>query len=134
MVLLFQQKNKEGGEIRKMVILKKKMSPSSWILIILAVLAPIVLILGHMFGAWDISFIGEYFMGYVAWQAADGMNAVLGAIGWVLLGVMIFYILKTYIFGTQIPITPYQTYSSGGYNPQPTQPSNPQKDEDTVIT
>lgn len=110
-----------------MPILKKKMSASAWILVAIIVIAIISLPILHMVGVLDLSFIGDAFMGYVSWQASDAMCAVLGALGWVAVGAISVYILKTYFIGTQVPVT------AGTYTPVGQSISSSQTQEEDVV-
>jgi hypothetical protein len=116
-----------------MPTLKTKMSASAWVLIALVVIAAISLPLLHVFGIIDLSFLGEGFMNIMAWGSAEVLNGALLLGGVFIGGALTWYTLKKYIIGTQIPTTTYQTQNLG-YNPQPTQPSQPQQEEETVIT
>jgi len=115
-----------------MPIIKSKMSKSAWILIALMIVAVISLPILHLVGVIDLSFIGTGFMNILAWGATDALNGVLLLGGVFLGGVLTWYTLKKYIFGTQIPTTAgaYPTYMPGGVTVSQPQ----QKDEETVVT
>jgi len=116
---------------------KTRMSRSSYILLAIAIIAIITLPLLHItyhavgFGV-DLSFIGVAFMGLLEWAALGPINGALLLGGFFFLGAFTWYMLKKYIIGTSIPMTtqPYTT----GYNPAPTQPSQPEQQDETVIT
>jgi len=109
-----------------MPILKKKMSASAYVLIALLIVVAIAAVVLHIVGIWDLSFIGEGFGGIMVWAATDPMNGAL-LLGGVFVGGMItFYALKTYLFGTQIPLT------AGTYMPMGQQIS-PQSQKDEVV-
>ena len=113
-----------------MPIIKSKMSKSAWILIALMIVAVISLPILHLVGVIDLSFIGTGFMNILAWGATDALNGVLLLGGVFLGGVLTWYTLKKYIFGTQIPTT-----TIGNYNPIGQQISQPQpQKEETVVS
>lgn len=112
-----------------MPIVKSKMSKSAWVLIALAIVAVISLPILHLVGIIDLSFIGTGVMNIQAWGAADGLNLVLLWSGLFLAGVLTWYTLKKYIFGTQIPTT-----TIGNYNPIGQQISQQQPKEETVVS
>lgn len=113
-----------------MPIVKSKMSTSAWILIALLIVAFISLPILHLVGVIDLSFIGTAFMEILTWGATDALNGVLLLGGFFVLGMLTWYTLKKYIFGTQVPTT-----TIGGYTPVGQQISNPQpQQEETVVS
>jgi hypothetical protein len=115
-----------------MPIIKKKMSTSAYILIALLIVAIIALPILHFTDILDLSFLGTGFEDIMLWASEETLNGVLLLGGVFAGGALSFYIVKTYLLGTQIPAT--TPVYSGGYNPQPTQPSQPQQEDETVIT
>ena len=112
---------------------RTKLSKSAWVLIGLMIVAVIAFPILHITGVIDLSFIGETFMGFMEWAAADAMNGVLVIGGSVVGGMLIMYTLQKYIIGTKIG-TPYQqTQYGGGYNPPPTQPSSGSGQQDETV-
>ena len=113
-----------------MPIIKSKMSTSAWVLIALMIVAVISLPILHLVGIIDLSFIGTGFQDIMMWGATDTLNGVLLLGGVFIGGVLTWYTLKKYIFGTQIPTT-----TLGGYNPIGQQISQPQpQKEETVVS
>jgi len=105
------------------------MSKSAWVLIALAIVAVISLPILHLVGIIDLSFIGTGFMNILAWGATDALNGVLLLGGVFIGGVLTWYTLKKYIFGTQIPTT-----TLGGYTPVGQQISQQKPQEETVVS
>ena len=112
-----------------MPIVKSKMSTSAWILIALAIVAIISLPILHLVGVLDLSFLGTGFQDIMMWGATDALNGVLLLGGVFIGGVLTWYTLKKYIFGTQIPTT-----TLGGYNPIGQQISPQQPQDDVVVS
>jgi hypothetical protein len=111
-----------------MPILKTKMSKSAWVLIALLVIAIIALPILHLVGFINLSFIGDGFMAILAWGADSTLNGVLLIGGSFTLGVVVYYAVKKYIIGTQIPATIPYTPVGQTISPQP------QQQEETVVS
>lgn len=106
------------------------MSTSAWILIALAIVAIISLPILHLVGIIDLSFIGTAFMDILTWGATDALNGVLLLGGVFVFGMLTWYTLKKYIFGTQI-----STSAIAPYIPTGQQLSTPQpQQEETVVS
>jgi hypothetical protein len=104
-----------------MPILKKKLSKSGWLLIGLAVVAIIALPILHFTGVIDLSFIGNLFLNLKMYGASDIISGAIESLLWVGLGVGLLYVLKNYIFGTQISAAvAQQAYIPRGDIPQST--------------
>ena len=113
---------------------KRRMSIWAYVLIGLLIVGAIVLVVLHIAGIVDLSFVAEGFMGIMAWASADAVNGALLLAATFAGGMITWYALATYIIGTKIQTTYNQPAYGGGYNPQPTQPSQPQQDNETVIS
>ncbi len=114
-----------------MPVIKRKLSTSGWILIALAIVAIISLPILHFVGVIDLSFLGTGFSDVLTWAASDAMNGILFVSGVFLGGALTFYAIKTYLIGTQIPMTTqYPAYMPSGQTV-----SNPQQNnEETVVS
>ena len=123
------RKRKKGGEIWKMPVIKKKMSTSAYVLIALMIVAVVSLPILHITGILDLSFIGIGFNDIMTWAATDTLNGALLISGTFVSGALFFYIAKTYLLGTQIPITT-QPYTPMGQTISPQQ----QPQEETVVS
>ena len=111
-----------------MPVIKTKMSKSSWVLILLLVVAIIALPILHFTGIIDLSFIGIAFESITLWGADSILNGVLLLGGFFALGMVTWYVLKKYIFGTQVP-------TAGVYPPIGQTISQPQQQqEETVVS
>jgi hypothetical protein len=112
-----------------MPIIKKKMSTSAYILIALFIVAIIALPILHFTEILDLSFLGTGFSDIMTWAATETLNGVL-LIGGVFAGGMLFYyIVKTYLLGTQVSMT------TQPYTPMGQTISEPQKQqEETVVS
>ena len=107
---------------------KAKMSKSAWVLIILLVVAIIALPILHFTGVIDLSFFGAAFESVTFWGSESILNGVLLLGGFFALGMVTWYILKKYIFGTQVP-------TAGVYPPIGQTISQPQQQqEETVVS
>jgi hypothetical protein len=112
-----------------MPIFKKGLSKSGWLWIIIIVALIVALPVLHVLGVLDLSFIGAAFVGYTMFGAVEPIIGVLQALGYIGLGVLIFYVLKTYIVGTKV------STQGQGYMPQGQVLSqSPQADNQTVVT
>ncbi len=115
-----------------MVVARKKLSKSGWILLGIGAVLLIALPILHFTNIMNLSFLGEGYVGLMMWASENGWNALIVGSGHVVFGLLIFYGLKSYIIGEQqVMIT---TAGASGYNPQPSVPSQPQQREDTVIS
>ena len=110
----------------KMPIIKKKLSTSGYVLIALLVVAVITLPVLHMVGVIDLSFIGDAFANIMMWAATDPINGVLLISASFIGGAITFYAIKTYLLGTQVPVT------TGTYTPMGQNISNSNQDEMVV--
>jgi hypothetical protein len=108
-----------------MPTLKTKMSKSAWVLIALLVIAIVALPILHFTGFIDLSFIGDGFLGLTMWGSESVINVALMLGGFFLLGMLTWYALKKYIFGTKVPVTTYTPLGS-------TIPQQESKEEVTV--
>ncbi len=110
---------------------RKKLSKSGWLLLGLFVVGVIVGITLHFVGIIDLSFIGNGYLTIMMWASSNGWNAAIVGAGHVVIGVLIFYGLKSYIIGEKISVsTPV-----GGYNPAPSYPSGAaQQQQETEIS
>ena len=107
-----------------MAILKKKLSKSGWILIGLFVVLIIALPILHFTGVIDLSFLGTVFLSVKMYGAADVVSGILESLIWFALGLGVFYVLKNYIFGTQISAAAAaQSYVPRGDLPSTTAPN-----------
>jgi len=113
-----------------MPTVKKKMSTSAYILIALMIITVVSLPILHVVGVLDLSFIGIGFENILMWAATDTLNGVILIGGVFVGGALFFYIVKTYLLGTQISTT-----TVGQYNPMGQQISQPQQQEqETVVS
>ena len=111
-----------------MPVIKAKMSKSAWVLILLLVVAIIALPILHFTGIIDLSFIGTGFESITYWGSESILNGVLLLGGFFALGMVTWYVLKKYIFGTQVS-------TAGLYNPIGQTVSQPQQQqEETVVS
>ena len=115
------------------VNIKAKMSKSAWVLIALLVFAIIALPILHFTGIIDLSFFGVGYMEILKWSAdaplyQSPLNGALTHIGVFAAGMLTWYVLKKYIFGTQVP-------TAGVYPPIGQTISQPQQQqEETVVS
>jgi hypothetical protein len=113
-----------------MPIVKSKMSTSAWVLIALIIVVIIALPILHFVEVIDLSFLGAGFEEVMLWGAENTLNGVLLLGGVFTFGMLTWYTLKKYIFGTQIPTT-----TVGTYNPIGQQISTqPPQQEETVVS
>lgn len=108
---------------------KTRMSTSAYVLIALLIVIAIALPILHVVGVIDLSFIGETFMGVMEWAATDAINGVLLIGGTLITGMLTWYTLQKYIIGTKI-----RTVTVGGYQPTGQNISNPQPQDDVVVS
>jgi hypothetical protein len=107
---------------------KSRLSKSGWFIIFAIIGILIALPVLHVLGVIDLSFIGAAFTGYTMFGATEPIIGVLQALGYIGLGVLIFYVLKTYVIGTKVTQQP-------GYTPLGQTLSNPsQQPDQTVVT
>jgi len=110
-----------------MAIIKKKASIWAYVLIALILVSVIALAVLHLVGFIDLSFLGEGFMGIMAWGATDVTNGIMLGGGFFAGGVLAYYVFKTYLVGTKVPIT------TGTYAPMGQQISQPQPQDEVVV-
>ena len=111
-----------------MPVIKAKMSKSSWVLILLLAVAIIALPILHFTGVIDLSFFGVGFESITMWGSESILNGVLLLGGFFVFGMVTWYVLKKYIFGTQVPVTaPYIPAGQTISQPQ-------QQQEETVVS
>jgi hypothetical protein len=92
---------------------KSRLSKSGWLIIFLLIGLLIALPVLHVLGVIDLSFIGAAFVGYTMFGAVEPIIGVLQALGYIGLGVLIFWVIKTYITGTKVN-TQQNTYMPQG--------------------
>ena len=107
---------------------KAKMSKSAWVLIALLVIAIVALPILHFTGVIDLSFFGVGFESVTMWGSESILNGMLLLGGVFALGMVTWYVLKKYIFGTQVSVTtPYMPTGQTISQPQ-------QQQEETVVS
>jgi hypothetical protein len=111
---------------------RKKKSIWLWVLIIVAVAAVGTAALLHFLGIINLGFLGVGFLAMQVWSAETVVNGILLDVGLVTLGVLIYYVLKTYFIGNTV--SGAVQAGQQGYAPAPVYPSQTQKDTETVIT
>jgi hypothetical protein len=114
-----------------MAILKKKLSKSGWLLIGIIVVLIIALPILHFTQVIDLTFIGDTFLIVKMYGAADVVSGVLESLMWFSLGLAVFYVLKNYIFGTQIPTT---TMAQQAYIPRGDIPATTPTSEEVTVS
>lgn len=92
---------------------KSRLSKAGWALIFLLIGVLIALPVLHVLGVIDLSFIGNAFVGYTMFGATEPIIGLLQALGYFALGVVVFWVLKTYIIGTKVN-TQQTTYMPQG--------------------
>lgn len=113
-----------------MPIIKRKMSKSAYVLLALIIIVPIIAVVLHVVGVWDLSFIGLGFENIMMWAAMTPFNGVILVVGVFVGGMVTFYVIKTYLIGTQVSTT-----TTGNYNPIGQTISNSgSQQEETVVT
>ena len=109
---------------------KRKLSASTWIMIIVAFAVLIGVIVASAFGLINLSWIGDGFLGAYIAVSQSLILAVLMSIGWIALGFITCYVIFTYFRGQKVTTT-----GQPGYSPVPTYPSQPVKsDTETKIS
>lgn len=111
-----------------MPIVKSKMSKSAWVLIALAIVAIIALPILHLVGIINLSFLGDAFMAILLWSSESALNGILLLGGTFILGALVYYTVKKYILGTQIPVATAYVPSGQTVSPQV------QQKEETVVS
>jgi sterol desaturase/sphingolipid hydroxylase (fatty acid hydroxylase superfamily) len=112
-----------------MTIVRKKLNKSAIILLALLVVGAIVAVVCHFVGVIDLSFIGDYAMMAAEWAAQSGWNVAISGGACFVAGMGVFYWLKDYIIGTELPPG---TIATGTYTPQE-KISTPAAQQQTVV-
>lgn len=112
-----------------MPVIKKKMSTSAYILIALIIVAVISLPILHMVGVINLTFLADGFSDIMLWASENTLNGALLMGGVFTGGAFFYYIVRTYLLGTQVPVT------AGTYTPMGRTISQPQQqEEETVVS
>jgi hypothetical protein len=105
--------------------LKKRAPLWVWAILLTVVITAVVIIVLHLTGYYDFSFLGMYYLGFHVWEAdvenESVINALLGDAGIAALGAVIFYFFSHYVFGykANIPLQPQQSAIQTGLTVQP---------------
>lgn len=105
--------------------LKKRAPLWVWAVLLTLVIVAVVIIVLHLTGFYDFSFLGMYYLGFHVWEAdvenESVINALIGDAGIAALGAVIFYFFSHYVFGykANLPITPQQSAIQTGLTVQP---------------
>ena len=110
---------------------KRKLSKSAWVLIIILFVAIIAVAVLAFMGILDLSPISNGYLGVFMWASQDIVNGLLTGVGFVFLGVAIYWVTIKYFIGNKVTTS---TMPGMGYNPLPSTPSQSQKDSETVIS
>ena len=102
----------------------KKRAPL-WVCAILltVVIVAVIIIVLHLTGFYDFSFLGIFYLQFHMWEADDisVINALIGDVGIAALGIVIYYFFAHYVFGykANLPITPQQAAIQTNLSVQP---------------
>jgi hypothetical protein len=108
-----------------MTLVRKPLSKSGKILLILAVVVLIALPIVHFTGVYPLDFLGDWAVEVAMVAASSGWMAGAIGFGCMAIGFGLCYILKDYIIGIEgnnLQVT-NQSSNTGSYNPTPTQPT-----------
>jgi len=110
---------------------RKKLSKGTWALILIFFIAIIAVAVAAALGFVDLTFITEWLVGVMTFGAVSYVNSIIVLSLPFIGGLLTCYITYRYFIGQKVTTTMPLT---GGYNPQPTTPSQPQSGSETVIS
>jgi hypothetical protein len=116
-----------------MARIRKKISKSTLILLVILAVAAIALIICHFVGVIDLSFVGDYAMMLSAWMSESGINTGIGFGVTFGIGFGLCYLLKDYIIGMDTANAQMTVNTNQGYAPQPTVPTQSPNNSNTVV-
>lgn len=108
-----------------------------WLLIgIIVAVVAIVGILANLTDAEgnpyiDLVPVEEKYLGVFMWASMSTVNALIVTVGLIISGIVLAWLYYNYLRGQKVTTNLQQAV---GYNPQPTTPTQPQKDTETVIS
>lgn len=121
-----------------MAVARKKLSRSGWILLFAVFVGIIAIVVLAIVGILDFSWlVGEngILISLALWASGSPVNIVMLLVAPFAGGMIVFYFLKSYIIGEkQVMVYNTGVQQTGGYNPQPTTPSQPQQQQETEVS
>jgi uncharacterized membrane protein len=122
---------------------KKKLSKGTWALIFILIAALITVAVLAAVGIVDLGFLTAGYdmelgtsgllVGYAIFGTSGWINAVIIIVIPFAVGIVVCFMMYRYFIGQKVTTAPVYG-QSGGYNPVPTTPSNPQSGTETVIS
>ena len=116
---------------------RKKGWWKAWLLIgIIVAAVAVIFLLANLTNAdgepyIDLVPVEEKYLGLFMWASMSTVNATILLVGAIILGIIIAWLYYNYLRGQKVTTN---TPMTGGYNPMPTTPSQPQSGNETVIS